>query len=92
MAMAMAEVVALVARAPSGATVTITTVEGGTTVRFDAHGFGRIDAAWLRSPDGVHRAVVGEGALYVQPVLPDPPAPVTLVLVSAGTALEVDLR
>lgn len=88
----MAEVVALVARDRSGARVTVTTIERGTTVRFDAHGFGPIDAAWLRSPEGVHRAVVGDGALYVHPALPPPPAPVTLVLVSAGTALEVDLR
>jgi hypothetical protein len=88
----MAEVVARVARAPSGATVTVTTIEGGATVRFEARGFGPVDAAWLRSPDGVHHAVVGEGALYVQPALPDRPAPVTLVLVSAGAAIEVDLR
>ena len=88
----MAEVVAVTASTTSGARVTVTTIDRSTTVRFDVHGFGPIDGAWLRSDDGVHRAVVGDGALYVQPALPPPPAPVTLVLLSAGTALEVDLR
>ena len=87
----MAEVVAVVARA-GDATISVTTIERGTTVRFDVEGFGPVDAAWLRSPEGVHPAVVGDGSLYVHPALPGPPARLTLVLVSAGTALEVDLR
>lgn len=88
----MAEVVAVVARAGK-ATVVVTTIgRGGSTVHFDVVGFGRLDGAWLRSDDGLHRAVIGDRVLFVQPALPPPPAPVTLVLVSAGTALEVDLR
>ena len=88
----MAEVVAVVAHGPSGERVTVTTIEHGTTVRLEVQGFGPLDGAWLRSGNRLHRAVMRDGSLHVQPVLPPPPAPVTLVLVSAGTALEVDLR
>jgi hypothetical protein len=89
----MAEVVAAVADlATPKARITVTTIEGGATVRLDVRGIEPVDAAWLRSPTGLHRAVVGDGALYVDPPLPPPPAPVILVLVSAGTAVELDLR
>ncbi len=88
----MFEAVAVRATLPNGGCITVTAIEKLKIVKVYVYGFGPIDAAWLRSSQGIHRAELPPPRLYVSPPLPPPPEPVALVLVSAGTAVEVDLR